>query len=756
MTPEEIRNQLDRSSAQKIHQHLYKIYTENNPLKKVVGLIKKGGNHNLSKQNAALGLLFLNGFTEYIDADNSKGRTAIEKKDKRFVAFKTKYNLDKLWDEEHYKLLVFLFGKQRAPYIRHAWNNTHKLMYQEDYNRRSFRRPNDKDTVYVNQINFIVSLIHYATMHKFSLQEAISYDNHLQTYGPVAKVWAAAIDAGDEPIYKHMIGILDGEVEKGTVSRNIIKALLLSEKPEAWKKVGDLLLAAQRQEGLRQTILECLDETSKGAFSYILNLIIENNLIRFSSVVRALDVWAGFGWEAEKQSTVKRFIELAQQFFNQPELIETTIKSKDNAEVYMSLWGLAVHDVDLCYPHLKWLFEKGNIEKKGLALYFIAQANIDEWNKEFSILAISEKERYLQFFGIELLKEEKLINETLFRQLLDIYQSFSKKEYHLKEKVFSWLNFTFKRASVGEKLIQSIDINDDTQLNILFDLFPTMDIENRESFVQKMLPGFARYYFDKDTPTEKPTNKQRDFALKLLKDRSTYIKDAAINALKNSHITEEEIQLFEDLLTRKSASFRTFVLEMILKQTDNQILQSATRLTTKKNLEQRLAGLDLLNHLFKNDKHELVVKELAEKYLENNKIGSKEQILLDNLLTQKAPEYTSENGYGLYNPQNISTLQPLTPPTKGEFINRINGKHSYGLSMPLSKVESTLNDLKNIFISHKEFEYEIENYNGVKTQVLLGQTIDGFKRKEEDWTNRQKFENFPLYHVWENWYEASN
>ena len=56
---------------------------------------------------------------------------------------------------------------------------------------------------------------------------------------------------------------------------------------------GKLLLAAQRQEGLRQQICETMDEGSQENFEYMFKIIYDNDLIRFSSVKRALGVWTG-------------------------------------------------------------------------------------------------------------------------------------------------------------------------------------------------------------------------------------------------------------------------------------------------------------------------------------------------------------------------------------------------------------------------------------------------------------------------------
>lgn len=140
--------------------------------------------------------------------------------------------------------------------------------------------------------------------------------------------------------------IIFSKDEIGKVTRNIIKALLNSEKPESWQLVEKLLLSAQRQEGLRQTILEALDETSIGALKFMIDVIIENKLTRFSSVVRSIDTWTGLGWDSEKETTVRTILSFAQKFLNNPETIKDGIESKNNNEVYMALWSQGVLDVE--------------------------------------------------------------------------------------------------------------------------------------------------------------------------------------------------------------------------------------------------------------------------------------------------------------------------------------------------------------------------------------------------------------------------
>ncbi|MBF0914085.1 hypothetical protein HXK64_04045, partial [Candidatus Gracilibacteria bacterium] len=62
--------------------------------------------------------------------------------------------------------------------------------------------------------------------------------------------------------------------------------------------------------------MENLDETSFGALKYFIKVILDEKLTRFSSVVRAVDTWTGLGFEAEKETTIKKILTFADAFLN--------------------------------------------------------------------------------------------------------------------------------------------------------------------------------------------------------------------------------------------------------------------------------------------------------------------------------------------------------------------------------------------------------------------------------------------------------
>ena len=107
--------------------------------------------------------------------------------------------------------------------------------------------------------------------------------------------------------------------EIGGMGRHVTGALMSASRPEGWEFVEKLLLAAQRQEGLRQVILESIDEAHPEAFRRMLRLILEHNLLRFSATVRAADVWFELRWDSASPGVIKKSLEKVLLYLGRPE-----------------------------------------------------------------------------------------------------------------------------------------------------------------------------------------------------------------------------------------------------------------------------------------------------------------------------------------------------------------------------------------------------------------------------------------------------
>ncbi|HRH47087.1 MAG TPA: hypothetical protein PKY82_35905, partial [Pyrinomonadaceae bacterium] len=305
----------------------------------------KAKNELLTKETAEIGLLILNRHPEWkTKRENWAVLQVFELNSERYQRTFEMVPEDSCKSQELKNLLIYFCGEEKAKYVSHAWDKIRFEIYQTGYARRSFRAPENRNLYFLNQLNFLISVLpqifthgsypkYEKTFYELSVTEQAKYDHLLNGGHSLFRLWSAALDLNNQELYQQLEDIIFNKDEVGKVTRNLIKALLNSESEKSWELVEKLLLAAQRQEGLRQTILEALDETSTGALKYMIKVIIDNKLTRFSSVVRSVDVWAGLGWEAERETTIKNFLEKAHEYLESPEKILAAIKSANNTDV---------------------------------------------------------------------------------------------------------------------------------------------------------------------------------------------------------------------------------------------------------------------------------------------------------------------------------------------------------------------------------------------------------------------------------------
>ena len=109
-----------------------------------------------------------------------------------------------------------------------------------------------------------------------------------------------------------------------------------------------MLIAAKLQEGLRQSICENMDAGCVEAFQYFLQIVIEQNFIRFSSVKRAAGTWTGLLGDEETASDRidEKRLRLIDCFLKDENAREQALVSKDAMEVYLSLWASGFYDLN--------------------------------------------------------------------------------------------------------------------------------------------------------------------------------------------------------------------------------------------------------------------------------------------------------------------------------------------------------------------------------------------------------------------------
>src|SRR5439155_8775929 len=96
----------------------------------------------------------------------------------------------------------------------------------------------------------------------------------------------------------------------------------------------------------RQVILESVDESHPQMFRRMLRLILDEDLARFSSVVRAADTWFGFMWDGASTVKIDKLLRRVVLFLEDSDARAAALDEADGETVYLALWAMAFEDVD--------------------------------------------------------------------------------------------------------------------------------------------------------------------------------------------------------------------------------------------------------------------------------------------------------------------------------------------------------------------------------------------------------------------------
>ena len=665
--------------------------------------------------------------------------------------------------EEGMRLGLVLYGEVQTPYLAAMWSVFDYLPYQTGYNRRAFRAKVNTQHLY-NKLNYFRSFLAFSRkgFGALSLVEQFQYStyyDHKNSY-----FFGTVLQHKPELVLEVVKDILQAEDEIGGVSRDIIKGLLLTQKEEHWELVSKLLLAAQRQEGLRQTILESLDETSHGALKHIIGVILEHDLTRFSSVVRAVDTWFGFGWEAPKKSTIKRILELSQQYILNLTDIDTLLKSNDNIEIYVGLWAIALIDVDVANQKaLELVYATDTLEKKLLGLYFVSQTQrtnksiVDYYKKE---LGKNPALDYWLTVNLPALE----IDEELFTRIQKVAEGLPKEGKVYDGKVFSWLSFTVQPNFFFNFMIRNAK---EDQLSLLAANISNLPSEVRESYIRKIFPDHYTYSFGYNygntTPKQlalSPDAWQRNLAHQAIRDRNESVMATGIQVFHYMPLYQDDLAIVEDLLGRKNKSLRAGLIKLLIKQPEKTFKESTQHLITAKSVDQRLAALEMLTLVAEEEKYPIFVQEQIALFKERPKHSKNESVLLGKFSKTKNG-YGYSNGFGAVDYHNLSPL--YTPQRKFDdkksFFNKLgittaNFKFRAFIDEP--KIVTAVNNLIALVQEHRNHEYQFEAYDGETSTTLIGNSIQEIKRIKNEVGPEVHLQNIPLAAVWIKWYEESN
>ena len=698
---------------------------------------------------------------------------------KKEFSSKKDVKFNDIFSKNVYPAMELLTGKKSFKIFLEIAKNVIKYPFSIGYDRRMVR-----SSSYYNHINFLFDLFGDLVELNFLNLDIVTvvkgeYDNDgiYGLHNPY--LIAYEIDNGNKELIDLIKGALGSQKSKIDLNYSIMQAIFISNNKELLELTGKLLLAAKLQEGVRQEICENMDRGLQENFEYMFKIIYDNNLIRFSSVKRALATWTGL--TRDESDDISKFgkkeLEIINKLIANPKYEDELLKSDDNVEVYLGLWNKSTRDIKYSVEAMEKLLKSSKYHIKLLISYYLDIIENKDYQREIAKKVIKEYGKdnkniveilacYLDFaIGYiypshfkDDIKSGKLNSKTYFKdkkEALEFFDIFENAFSLMKEKskVFDPCIFPWNIESIDTEKIS-------TTLLFIAILYPDDILKNKVMGYIKEIDTWNRGRF-LEVLFEKPSNKeQKDFIITMLSDRST-AGNTAYEIVKNNNLTKEYPREIEDLLRLKNADTRKNLIDLLMSQDKKELLISIDNLVSAKNENKRLAGLDILNLANSKQKPLYDKKEVKNLVTKISSPTDAEKILIENLSDKKKKE--SENTLSkLYNteykldlPYEIKEVDKLSKTIKknkkSEYIieNSLNIKKIFTKSTDeLFKIVKKLSEL---YVKNEDYEY-MSFYN--KEYVLLRDTFQITKDVSNiPYNERQKLANYPLEDIWKDFYK---
>ncbi len=536
--------------------------------------------------------------------------------------------------------------------------------YSLSYTRRSFR-----SVSYAPYAERIASVIR--AMFQYTLRGNDPASLVLCELSPEAKAYFAectwqtgycayqvtdALDRHDPAMEAAVRRILTEANSSSLMTHDLIRGILSSHRAEFHALLGELLLAARLQEGLRQSICECADSGTKEAFLCLLRVIEENNLIRYSSVKRAVGCWLGLLSDEVRdlERVSDKSLALMRRYLSEPAAREEALSGEDAMEIYVALWSMAFDSVEAATDRITAMVEAGTHHQLLVAGYFI---NMIEEPRLSSCLALRVLDTYRDADDLWAVWMSALLPNRGYRlymmnrrgQPLDLYVYFESRDEAMrlaalmeeklvafkgKIKTFSPCIFPWYEAKLARSTLAEI-------FCFLAATLSDRDLGDRACTLIQDCSADMRGSLFEALLKDPRTAIQRRAIIEGLCDRETNTRAYAAKKIAKMDLTAEEYRLLEPYLRFKAADIRTAVTALLVRQADTALAATLDRLLSDSREEVRLGALDMLNTL----RGDPARSPLAEAFLPRLRaraamadVSSKESILLGELIPAEVEE----------------------------------------------------------------------------------------------------------------------
>ena len=605
--------------------------------------------------------------------------------------------LDGLTDADRTAVMRALHPKLGQVLAR-WWVDAQKQPYIFGWTRKAFRAPNNPEITRRSRVEMLRTVMVRVGPYDGDATWLAAWAPYLGTeyggygmgFAPIfaGGLLAAAVDSGGDTgdsVLEALIQIGNGDHPIGVMDRHVIVGLLGASRREGWEFVERMLLAAQRQEGLRQAILESVDEAHPEAFDRFLALMVEHNLIRFAATVRAVCVWLGFEADVEQIPLVAERVETLRRMRADADGRRVALVGDDPWDAYIALCAQAMRDVVPTLSVAETAIRHPSPDIRAAVVRFLAAVTLPA-AAPLLVRALEDPD-----LGVAVLAHSVLGYAFEGDPPPDAFDRLEALARRLPERGrtapplgVEQRPITLSRAAVVGSLLSA---RGRRPLTALLPWVPAMDAATRQLFAMK---AGEMKRLDADL---------RAVLVTMVGDRSPLVRGAAVRAMERLRVEPSEATALEVLLTRKAGDLRRGVIGLLAKQPVTDAVRSAERLWAAGDEAQRDAACELLGAMpSRPDDAVATARRFAL-----DAPTERQQELLDEVVGISGVAGSDDLGLGLFDP---SRRAPVRPPK------------AIAVRMVTDVTRGILSGLDDLVHEHRDTTFTVMTWQG-SADVLL-------------------------------------
>ena len=594
-----------------------------------------------------------------------------------------------------------------------------------------------------------------AAAYGLTIDELIrgQYPDITSYYLSFTPVLTAAIQQGKQETIEAVKEVLTSENNVGILTQSLITAIESNNNEELHTLLLNVLRAAKLQEGLRQSIVECGNEYSLTFYKRMLDVIAEEGLLRYSSVRRSVQTWAGIGYDSVTDKDIKTIFEGIHLFLTHPEERVKAYTGPNALLVYIALYTAGAEDFSIAQRDALQLID-GDVplQNRIAAIYYLDRSSHFKVTDHFEFFAKHLDDPFTKAFFIQQLsctaREEKYeygkVDRVsgkqceLFQQLFD---EIAKWEKEVKNNTdFTFQGFEWFRIRLShETFINALWVfasqlkTQECIDHILLEKMPNWSVSftryyryGQDDERKEPLRAFMQDYYPLGSPEAR-----RQY---LTKNIFSYEKEGfefLLTFFPKEDFTVADIKEIEKKLKSKVSDTRNKAVRILLTLPYSLLKASYERLQTTK-----------------GDYIPAALTELREgnKQLAKDFTPTSEETSTTTPTSYPGPE----GGYGLYKTGEIPTIKLSDPFLKendsqsflGKVFNKLTGKDradaSSVFTYTIDELRKLYTELEKIIVENADKEYK-SRWGGTQ---ILGDSYLSFTSDE------QTLDTLPYPELW--------